>query len=227
MPSWNLHAYHTKELLDNQELALCERLDSEAFKVGNIAPDIYVGYMVNPTTCTIAYEVTHCAVPQIIPVPDHSRFFDEFIESVLRDRKVPDALVVGAWCHLITDAYYNARTREHLKSLGLEPCRELRIKKQADFALFGREVCPAMEIASSDVVFDQALRYPQYPIEAVDVERSIEVFNTIVQSDTAGHVASNETYQLFSRAWFEDVSCGVNEVLARSMTGLLDRIDNK
>ena len=227
MPSWNLHAYHTKELLDNQELALCERLDSEAFKVGNIAPDIYVGYMVNPTTCTLAYEVTHCAQTQIIPVPSYELFYGQFIEPVLREGKTPDALVVGAWCHLITDAYYNARTRDHLKSLGLEPCTDLRIKKQADFALFGREVCPLMEINLSDEVFDQALGFAQYPIERVDIECAVEVFNGIVRADSTQESASADDYQLFSRDWFENVSKEVNEVLAASMVDLMRHISAK
>ncbi len=215
MPSWNLHAYHTKNLLDNQELSLHEYLDPEAFKLGNIAPDIYVGYMVNPISKTLPYEDTHCSDTQEIPVPDPDRFWDTYIEPVVKEGKVPDAVLVGVWLHLITDKNYNDATRSYIKTLGLHPCRDVRIRKQADFAAFGKSVCPDMEIKPTDEVFTEAKRFAQYPIEKEDAQRAIDVFNSIVREDS--HHVSQGDYQLLSQEWFDQVSSDVDAELLAAM----------
>ncbi len=215
MPSWNLHAYHTKKLLDNQELSLNEYFDTEAFKLGNIAPDIYVGYMVNPISKTIPYGDTHYTDAQEIPVPDPDRFWETYIEPVVKEGKLPDAVLVGVWLHLITDKHYNVATRAYIKTLGLYPCREVRIRKQADFAAFGKSVCPDMEINPTDEVFTEAKRFAQYPIEKEDAQRAIEVFNTIVREDS--HHVSQGEYQLLSQEWFEQVSSDVDAELIAAM----------
>ena len=220
MPSWNLHAYHTKNLLDNQELSLHEYLDPEAFKLGNIAPDIYVGYMVNPISKTLPYEDTHCSDTQEIPVPDPDRFWDTYIEPVIKEGKVPDAVLVGVWLHLITDKHYNDSTRAYIKTLGLHPCRDVRIRKQADFATFGKSICPDMEIMPTDEVFDEAKRFAQYSIEKEDAQRAIDVFNSIVKEDSQQD--PHDEYLLLNQNWFDQVSQDVDNELFNAMK----RIEN-
>ncbi len=222
MPSWNLHAYHTKNLLDNQELSLHDYFDPEAFKLGNIAPDIYVGYMVNPISKTIPYEVTHCSDTQEIPVPDPDRFWDTYIAPVLEEQKVPDAVLVGTWLHIITDRHYNNSTRQYVKTLGLSPCREVRIRKQADFAAFGKSVCPDDEMMPTDQLFAEAKRFAQYPIEKEDAQRAIEVFNSIVREDS--HQTAHNEYQLLNQEWFEQVASDVDEELFNAMKHLQKNI---
>ncbi len=216
MPSWNLHAYHTKKLLDNPELSLREYFDPDAFMLGNIAPDIYVGYMVNPISKKLPYEVTHCADTQIIPVPNTEKFYELYIEPALKEGKVPDAMAVGAWLHLITDSHYNDSTRFFLKQRGLTPCSALRIKKQADYARFGKQVCPEIEIIPNEEALKEAKRFAQYPIEEEDARRAIDTFNNIVRKDSK-HPEQKDDYQLFNQKWFDTVSKDVQNVLESSV----------
>ncbi len=223
MPSWNLHAYHTKNLLDNQELSLHDYLDPEAFKLGNIAPDIYVGYMVNPISKRLPYEVTHCADTQVIPVPNTERFYELYVEPAFKKGKVPDALAIGAWLHLITDSHYNDSTRMFLKHLGLTPNTDLRIRKQADFARYGKIVCPEAQIVPNEETFRQAECFSQYPIEREDAQRAIDVFNNIVREDSH-HYESEDDYQLFNQKWFDQISADVDEELLRAMNRIKDNL---
>ena len=84
MPSWNIHIAQTERLLARGgAVADCVR-DRNAFLLGNVVPDIYVGYMVPGVADPIPYRVTHFAKPEPIPKPREHEFWDAFVKPLLR-----------------------------------------------------------------------------------------------------------------------------------------------
>ena len=69
MPSWNIHTAHVERLLREQGAEALGVRDWNAFLLGNLAPDIYVGYMVPDTTLRIDYKLTHHSIREHIPLP--------------------------------------------------------------------------------------------------------------------------------------------------------------
>ena len=53
MPSWNIHTAHVERLLREEGADALGVSDVNAFLFGNLAPDVYVGYMVPDTTYRI------------------------------------------------------------------------------------------------------------------------------------------------------------------------------
>ena len=149
MPSWNIHTAHVERLLREHGASELGIGDKDAFLMGNLLPDIYVGYMVPDATWRIDYKLTHLTMRDHIPLPRYQEFWDFYVERPedYGAHCVTD-VVRGAWCHLVCDHVYNAHTRAYLKELGVAPGEQARIKKQADFALFGRtlniEMVPAV-----------------------------------------------------------------------------------
>ena len=58
MPSWNIHIAHVQRLLHEQDARALGICDANAFLFGNLVPDVYVGYLVRPTSRTVPYRVT-------------------------------------------------------------------------------------------------------------------------------------------------------------------------
>jgi len=136
MPSWNIHTAHVERLLREEGAAALGVRDENAFLLGNLAPDVYVGYMVPNPSFRIDYKLTHLALREHIPLPRYDDFWDFYIAG--RD-DVSD-VVLGAWAHLVADHVYNAHTRAYLASIGVEPGERARIGKQGDVVdkpLFG------------------------------------------------------------------------------------------
>ena len=79
MPSWNIHIAQTERLLARDGAVARAVRDENAFLLGNVIPDIMVGYMVPGIAEPIPYRVTHCAEPSPIPKPREREFWDEFV----------------------------------------------------------------------------------------------------------------------------------------------------
>ncbi len=79
MPSWNIHIAQTERLLSRDGAVARAVRDENAFLLGNVIPDIMVGYMVPGIAEPIPYRVTHCAEPSPIPKPREREFWDEFV----------------------------------------------------------------------------------------------------------------------------------------------------
>ena len=65
MPSWNIHIAHVQRLLHEQDARSLGIRDANAFLFGNLVPDIYVGYLVQPISRKVPYRVTHFADPAL------------------------------------------------------------------------------------------------------------------------------------------------------------------
>ena len=182
MPSWNIHTAHVERLLREHGTSELGIGDKDAFLMGNLLPDVYVGYMVPDATWRIDYKLTHLTMRDHIPLPRYQEFWDFYVERPedYGAHCVTD-VVRGAWCHLVCDHVYNAHTRAYLKELGVAPGEQARIKKQADFALFGRTLNIEMVPAVTNEVLDQCRSFPQYSVVEKDVRAASSVAASIVR----------------------------------------------
>ena len=212
MPSWNIHIAHAERLLADDRWESWHIRDANAFVFGNLVPDIYVGYMVPDPSKKIAYKDTHLAEADFIPTPDASTFFERY----LREGDFSE-VTLGAWCHLLCDHYYNLRTIEYIARIGVEPGTSTRIRKQADFDVFGRTHEISWQCSPYPALIAQCAAFEQYPIEAADVEKTCEAVRQVIAKNSAEHVET-PTYDLLSKRFFHDTFCEVQDVLTRGLT---------
>lgn len=212
MPSWNVHIAHVERLLDDKTARLDAVRDHDAFVLGNLVPDIYVGYMVPDVSHKIPYKDTHYANPDFVPAPDASLFYCRYV----KDRDATD-VTLGAWCHLLCDHYYNLRTTEYIDSIGVAPGEQTRIRKQGDFDLFGRTLRIRRVPVSTPVLLEQCAAFPQYPVDAPDVEASLAAAASIVQKNRERHVEGVPEYSLLTPEFFSRTYAEVHAVLCDAL----------
>lgn len=220
MPSWNVHIAHVQRILSLEELCASVVGNRDAFVLGNLVPDIYVGYMVPDVSHKIPYRDTHFADPTFVPAPDASRFYRTYI----RGRTAND-LTVGAWCHLLCDHYYNSRTNEYIARIGVEPGDQTRIRKQADFNLYGRTLSISLVPQLDKDVLTQCRAFEQYKLEEDDLQRAVNATRRIVQENGELHIAHTPEYDLLTSAFFANTSHEVDEVLQEALELLRDGAD--
>lgn len=202
MPSWNIHTGLVEELLRHEDPTRYGIRDVDAYLLGNLVPDIYVGYMVPDVTHTLRYIDTHYGQPTHIPVPEVDRFWEEYIEPEIGRGGVDD-IVLGTWAHLLADHHYNQRVRAYNEVHSIPSGEKTRIAKQGDFDRFGHSLGISRTIRPSAAVTAQALRFPQYPITPEDVEATIRADEAIVQA--SGEPPEEASYQLLPRELIQEV----------------------
>lgn len=198
MPSWNIHTAHVERLLREEGAEALGVRDVNAFLFGNLAPDVYVGYMVPGTTYRVDYKLTHLALREHIPLPRYDSFWDYY---VVGGPETTD-LTLGAWAHLVCDHIYNAHTRAYLASIGMSPGEEARIGKQADFALFGRTLDISLVPHVDDALLAQCADFPPYTLLERDVRAAVDVAASIVRRNQAEHLREVPSYQLLTADFF-------------------------
>ena len=214
MPSWNIHTAHVERLL--REGGGAEALgvrSANEFLFGNFVPDIYVGYMVHRPTRTIDYKVTHFASGDKIPLPDHDKFWRDYIEGRGRVSDV----VIGAWCHLVCDHVYNSQTRRYIASIGVVASDETRIRKQHDFDLFGRTLDISMRPETTSDLVRASAGYPQYAIEERDVRAAVAVAGRIVYQNQLDYITGVPAYDLLTEGFFSEAREKAHEVCLAGM----------
>ncbi|MBR2833833.1 MAG: hypothetical protein IKE75_05365 [Bacilli bacterium] len=99
MPSWSIHLSIANEVKKKLKL-------TDEFIVGNIMPDILVGYMVENPSIIIDKNTSHFSdgKPPTINI-------DKFIKKYKKNLNHP--LVQGYLSHLIADSFYNEYTYKH------------------------------------------------------------------------------------------------------------------
>ena len=183
MPSWNIHVAQTECLLDRMSDLSRAVSSRNAFLFGNLVPDIFVGYMVPDVDHLIPYRITHFADPVPIPKPHEEEFWNEYVAPALEtscDLMVRD-MVLGAWVHLLADNTWNMRTNEYLDRIGGQPGEEFRIKKQADFDVFGKTLHIEAVPEKTPELLGAARMFPQYSIDEDAVEKTIASVGAIVR----------------------------------------------
>lgn len=201
MPSWNIHASLTKEILNENDPASIGIADVNNFKFGNLLPDVYVGYMVKDVSHTLRYIQTHFTNPEHIPIPGSDIFWETYIAPYMSKGGV-DSLTLGTWAHLETDATFNRAVRAFNKEHGVEPGNETRIRKQADFHLFGNSLDMDITIEPTEHLFEAAQNFAQYPIKKGDVETSLKAFENVKAKSKAEPMT--DRYLLLSRRFMDD-----------------------
>ncbi len=196
MPSWNIHAAITKKILESNDPERLGIYDTNAFKFGNLLPDVYVGYMVKDITHTLRYIQTHLTEPEHIPIPGADTFWNTFCDPYIASGGV-SSMVLGAWSHLQTDAVFNKAVRAFNAAHNIAPGNETRIKKQADFHLFGNSLDIDIAINPTSHLLEEAAKFPHYAIDAPDVRAAIAAFKEAKRKSKTEPMTNN--YLLLSR----------------------------
>jgi hypothetical protein len=220
MPSWNIHSAHVEQLLREEPAEALGIVDKNIFLFGNFVPDVYVGYVVSPISHKIEYRDTHFAATEAIPAPNASSFYKLYV----RDRKAGD-LELGAWAHLICDHYYNQRTKEYIARIGVKPGTEMRIRKQADFDLFGRTLDIERVPEATPELFKACAHFAQYPIDEQDVRAAIVAEERIVSKNIREHVAYAPTYSLLTPEFFSATYTEVDNALRTALHAYANGLD--
>ena len=209
MPSWNIHTAHAERLLAQEEPAALGIRCVDAFLLGNLLPDIYVGYMVPDVSHKIPYRETHFADPSFVPEPRYWEFVEGFA-CANSEGHVSD-LVLGAWAHLVADHDYNKHNNAFIAEHGIEPGEKTRIRKQGDFDLFGRtlDISRAPKITAE--VLRQCAAFTQYKLDDEDMRRTQIAMEHIVADNAARHIAGTPTYSMLDEAFFASIFDAVTE----------------
>lgn len=222
MPSWNIHIAHVERLLAEEGADALGIRDVDAFLMGNVAPDIYVGYMVPNATTRIDYKLTHLTMREHIPVPRCGDFWDFYCTNPAGygATEVTD-LVRGAWCHLVCDHVYNTNTRAWLEKLGVQPGEEARIGKQSDFADYGRTLQISLVPNVTDEVLAQCEAFPQYRIAPADARAAAKVAARIVEENRSEHIYGEPSYRLLTSKFFRDAGQEAHEAMREGLHKLV------
>ncbi len=221
MPSWNIHIAHVEHLLADKGAQALGIDDLDAFLLGNLVPDIYVGYMVPNATSRIDYKLTHLTLRHHIPVPRCEEFWDFYCVNPkgYGAEKVTD-LVKGAWCHLVCDHVYNTHTRARLERIGVQAGEKARIGKQADFADFGRTLSISRVPEVSREVLRQCEAFPQYRVAEPDAQAAARVAARIVEENTVNHIEGVPDYRLLTADFFEEARSEAHETMVEGLLKL-------
>lgn len=213
MLSWNIHTAHVERLLSNEPLESLGLTSANTFLFGNLVPDIYAGHMVQPITRKIEYKVTHLADPLFIPVPDADGFYQRYVRG-----GVENDLTLGAWTHLLCDHYYNLRTIEYIARIGVVPGDETRIRKQADFDLFGRTLSISRVPQVTNELLALCEAFPQYAIHEEDVYATVRAQEAVIRKNAQEHVDFAPQYDLLTSDFFRTTFDEVDAVLRQSLS---------
>lgn len=215
MPSWNIHTAHVEKLLVDAEPARMGIADPNVFLFGNLAPDVYAGYVVPDASRRIEYKVTHLARPEFIPKPNAALFYARYVRTV--PANAPADLVLGAWAHLLADHYYNRRTTEYIARIGVAPGEQTRIRKQGDFDVFGRTLAIRGVPRPTEELVAQCAAFSQYAIDEADVLATIRAQQRIVRNNEVNHVEGAPTYSLLTPEFFSQTFAEVDAVLNEAL----------
>lgn len=220
MPSWNVHIAHVEYVLAHHALREIAVHNPSAFLLGNLLPDLYVGYMVPDISKKISYNTTHLADPSQVPLPDYDAFAARYLTQppCTYDEQEHCDVLLGAWCHMMCDHCYNKQTRAFLAAHGIPRGEKARIGKQTDLATFGKTIDIASHITIDDDVMQQIARFPQYRIERCDVDACARVVDEIVAQNRAEHIYTQPTYIMLHQRFFDDTFTMVNNLLHAQLT---------
>ncbi|WP_051353649.1 hypothetical protein [Atopobium fossor] len=191
---------------------------ANCFLFGNLVPDIYVGYMVQPLTKTLSYCRTHVAVDEFMPTPCYNEFWDLYVVPLLADGPSPERdLALGAWAHLVCDHSYNLAARKVALAAGYKPGDGVRVLKQSDFDDYGKSLSISMVPKLTPTLIRAAHSFSQYPIDKPDVTAAIDAAQRIVDTNTPA--MPSPSYRLLSTEFFETTAQAAHNII---ISNLLD-----
>lgn len=223
MPSWNIHAALTEQLLVSNEAAALGIQDTNAFLFGNLVPDIYVGYMVSDASHTLRYIDTHFADSTHIPVPRAQEFWDTYVEPLAHSGGAND-LTKGVWAHLLADKTYNKRVRAYNAEHHIQNGEQTRIKKQHDFDLFGHSLAPSQRLVVTKSLLADAANFAQYAIDPDDVYAASRAFSSYLER--MKKAPKETTYQLLSQAFIQETFDEIVKMVTHKLANYQARVTN-
>ena len=240
MPSWNVHIAHADRLLEKG--AGCLDVDihyPDAFLLGNVAPDVHIGFMVPDYSHKVRYGRSHQSYPGTLPIPSYRRYQRNFMGGLnpaeyllqtdfiqpnvsycspeqrsLVDQRQLRELIVGIWCHLVCDHVYNTHTRAFLRAHNIPTGEDARIRKQADFDVYGRSLDMNRLPEASDELFAVAEAHPQYGFTHSDVEQTLQVIQRIAEENRQNSVSCPQ-YQMLDTEFFSSAYKEAEETLVQ------------
>ena len=144
--------------------------------------------------------------------PVASTAFDPVTNEVPSEADVAQSvrdMVLGTWLHLLADNVWNVRVNEHLDSIGGKPSEGFRIKKQGDFAWFGKTLSISSIVRATDRLAAAAGRFPQYPIARDEVLYTTAVIHETVRENPGN--PEHPPYQLLNDEFFASAFAQVSE----------------
>lgn len=145
MPSWSIHCAIAKKVMKDLDI------DANTFLFGNIIADVDDEINYYGSYATHYYGIVNSASCPSEELPDIEGFYQKY------KFKINDPLILGYYCHLLTDYYFNEYTYAnhwlmdeagHVIGAKLKDGNELATKslykllsiKRKDFAKFGRQL---------------------------------------------------------------------------------------
>lgn len=204
MPSWAIHLKIAKELGKDMS-----EKDYQRFLLGNLLPDINVGYLIQPISKQIPYSITHYGKMETFDgktreFPDYEAFMRHY-ES---DRN--DPIVLGYLAHLATDFYWNYQTYiqkgiyENGKMIGLqgreneifgesELLRQTKVRNfnSLSYHLYHNNLVEIPKF--SEELLQEAQKINEVHIEKIDLQGVNQYFK-----DIPPKVQENEAFKIFS-----------------------------
>jgi len=132
----------------------------------------------------------------------------------LVDQRQLRELIVGIWCHLVCDHVYNAHTRAFLRAHHIPTGEDARIRKQADFDVYGRSLDMNRLPEASDELFAVAAAHPQYGFTHSDVEQTLQVIQRIAEENRQNSVSSPQ-YQMLDTEFFSSAYKEAEDILVQ------------
>lgn len=232
MPSWNVHIAHAEDLLKRHSPHELGINDWNAFLLGCLLPDVYVGYMVQPLSKKLPYRMTHLADTSKVPLPDYETFAARYVYARgaqgaqdMQDTRdthahAPSAahdLILGTWCHLMADHTYNAHTRVYLAEHHIPRGEKARIGKQGDLQLFGQTFDLHSHIEIDSALLAQAHAFPAYEINDCDLYTTSKIVDNIVKENARAHLDTTPAYTMFEQAFFEEAFEELKSLMERNL----------
>lgn len=226
MPSWNVHIAHAEDLLKRHSPHELGINDWNAFLLGCLLPDVYVGYMVQPLSKKLPYRMTHLADTSKVPLPDYETFAARYVYAQdMQDTRDTYAhalsaahdLILGTWCHLMADHTYNAHTRVYLAEHHIPRGEKARIGKQGDLQLFGQTFDLHSHIEIDSALLAQAHAFPAYEINDCDLYTTSKIVDNIVKENAQAHLDATPAYTMLDQAFFEEAFEELKSLMERNL----------
>ena len=220
MPSWSIHCAVAKKVMDYIEV------DKNTFLFGNIVADVDDYVNDYGSYATHFYGTLNCEACPNEELPDINKFYN------LYKNELDDSLILGYYCHLLTDYYFNDYTytnhwimdeRKNIIGVKLADGSISEIKsiyklqdiKRKDFAKFGK------------MLYDSGLtEFPKYSKEIMNHTKLLQP-NFIKDNDIKVMLSkvylyleevdkNNHEYAIFNdKELFEVIEMTTNNIIRR------------
>ncbi len=220
MPTWPVHLKIAHKLKEKYGY-------TDDFIIGNVIPDTMNGYVIDNPSNIFHHSITHYSSAEYTDylIININKFLNENRE------KLTNELVLGSYCHLLADFYFNDYTqKKHFKKKGdkilailndgtIEEKMHPMVMKQNDFKVFGDYFIKNKEVGNKVSITKDTLNLIKdlnYEVTKEDINKTIDKINEIVDSK----INEEENYLIFTEQELLDVFNACYEKIERSLNEL-------